>query len=579
MGLLMLQRVKRCFLLAASCSGLGCDLSDLTDGRAGGGGAGASGGSGAGASGPGPGGAATGGSGGSGAEGGIGGEGGAPCEVVSPFTWLAELGNANQQAVNGDDLLGAPPSSIRVASVTDALGGGFVLAIVTEGPSPFDGEGDGRALFLARFGSDGSLLAVRPHPQPPSSGQPFLISDVLVDDAGTVYVSGLVGRADVELQTDTTPILLPNTAPNEDLAGDTGVAAVVATFALDGRALSGARLESKTNNGSLTAPAIFRRGAEVGLAGVSRNGFTGLTCATLSATGNLTFGYVLMLTDSTLASCSRASRFEATLGTALDLTAATTDGDSIYVVGRYSAANAGNAITFRSTPAPAWLVELESNQGLLLSYDGATLAPRWVTTLAGVGIDDRVLGVGFDPASTTLWAAGTGSRGSVSAATSSISRRFSASSGMVGACDLEHPGSGTRAGLVALDTDGGCVATAGYSLGSEARAVVDGTPWVAGFAARDSRPSLTTFATAGPAPAVPYGMLFSPTATAADVTESGVLFGAQIAVRVEDLALVDGKVVVVGTMGERFLDLTCETSALPGGFDFFVGAIDPAAIP
>jgi hypothetical protein len=32
-------------------------------------------------------------------------------------------------------------------------------------------------------------------------------------------------------------------------------------------------------------------------------------------------------------------------------------------------------------------------------------------------------------------------------------------------------------------------------------------------------------------------------------------------------------------MGERFLDLTCETSAPPGGFDFFVGALDPAAIP
>jgi hypothetical protein len=574
----MLQRVKQCLVLAALPVVWACDLSDLTDGRAGGGGSGASGGTGG--SGPGPGGASTGGSGGSGAAGAAGGEGGAACEVESPFTWLVELGNAGVQAISSADLLGATASSIQVASIPEPLGGGFLLAIVTEGPSLFDDTGDGRALYLARYSAGGALEGVRAHPQPPTGGeQPFVIADLLVDDAGLVYATGLVGRADVTLQTETaTPLILTNTAPDGNLATDEGAAGLVMTFDAQGYALAGARLESKTTNGDLTAPKLFRFGGEVGITGVSRNGFTGLECTAVNATGNAKFGYVLVLEDPTLTQCARAFRFESTTAAALEISAATTDGASVYVGGRLSVSS-GDQINFHATPMPPWLVTSGGNQGMLLAFDGATLAPRWVTLVEGGGVDDRVLGVGFDPATTTLWAAGSGNRGGATSATSTVTRRFSATADPPTTCVIDHLGAGSRANVITLDANGSCLAAARLSAGSEARAVVDGTPRVAGFAVHDPTSSLTTYVVGEPAPSVANGLLLSPTQSRGTITPTGALVGGKIAVRIEDLALVDGEVVVVGTMGERFLDLTCETSPPPGGFDFFVGAIDPAAIP
>lgn len=556
---------------------MACDLSDLTDGRAGGGGSGAAGGSGA--SGPGPGGASIGGAGGSGAQGGAGGEGGA-CEVESPFTWLLELGNSTSQAIYTTDLLGVVASSIRVASVPEPLGGGFVLAIVTEGPSPFDGTGDGRTLYLARYSSEGMLEEVRAHPQPPGGGEHvFVLSDLFVDEGGTVYAAGLAGREDVTLLTATaTPLILPNTAPDGDLVGDDGAAALIMTFDLQGSALAGARLESKTTNGDLTAPKLFQLGDEVGVAGVSRNGFTGLACTALNATGNAKFGYVLVLEDATLTQCSRAFRFESTPSAALEISAATTDGASVFVGGRFSL-SAGDQINFHATPMPPWLLTSGGNQGLLLAFDGATLAPRWVTAVEGGGVDDRVFGLGFDAATSTLWAVGSGTRGGATAATSTVTRKFSATTETPTTCLLEHLGAGARANVLSLDPSGSCLAAARLSPGSETRATLDGTPWVAGFAAHDPASTLTTFVVGDPAPSVANGLILSPTQTRGAVSQTGALVGGKVAVRIEDLALVGGEVVVVGTMGERFLDLTCETSAPPGGFDFFVGALDPAAIP
>lgn len=554
-------------LLSIGLALAACDLSDLTDGRDGGGGVGATGGSG-GSGGVGAAGAA-GGAGGVGAVGGAGGQGGegAGCVVDSPFEWLVAIGNDGPQATVTAEASGAPLSSVRVAAASG--GEEFALAFATQGPSPFGGGEDVFALYVARFDASGALLSHAVHPQPPAVGSDFLVDDALLLSDGRLVVSWRRKAGMVELVVDGTP---------QSYDATVGTDAFVATFDSAGAALELVQLQSAAPTTGVGPHHLAEVGGDLVIAGTGRDGVVGLTsCAPLtnSVTGRHGYLYKVPLLGGSLSTCVDPRRFTASPGTALTITSMTSVGDTLYFAANFDLI-AGEKIDFEPTWSLTATVDVEYlEDALVLAMNASTMTFDWVTlvgsTAGGTNKNDVVSGLAVGP--DRVWFTGSSSGTTTSLV---VDRRFpGAGAGVL--CTAPHTATSQRAVVASLTLDGHCATASSLGAQSNGRALAfAGEPVALGDGMESSfDPSLVSRAFSDDDHTSGFALTLAEDAPATSI--AGLLFSDNGDVHVEDVAVLGGRLLIVGTMGEWFLDLTCPPVG-EKSHDFYVGLIDPAAL-
>ena len=563
----------RSFLLLAGVGVAACDLSDLTDGRDGGGGAGGVGGGGSG-------GTPTGGATSTGGIGGVGGTGGSCDSVETPFEWLIALGNDETQETRETELGDAALSSIKLA--VDPNNGQLVVGMVTRGGSLLPNEpAGGLTLYVARFAADGAYVSHHAHPQPdwvPGPLTQLVIDDVHVHSDGSTILTGRRGGGSVNFERQQGGPVIVDTAA-------AGTHVFIAAFDQEGYLTDASHLQSSETGLLAMGPhRAFSRDADLFIAGSTHKKLDEATfdCPLLNTTENRRHAYVysVQLQDGIgLGQCLSSRRFSVSNTSTLGISSAMVAEGRIFLTATFDLDDIEELEL-----EPTWILASTPTaqyrqDALVMALDPGSLTFDWVSLIKSTGNP-----VQLDTASQSalvgseLWVAGA-SNSSNPPTTLEVSRIFSEAPGQPVGCTGQHPTDEQHANVIALDLDGNCSSVGLYGANSTANFILPlpAAPLVLGQSMPSSFPGQMVSTTFTDPPAE-NGYVVKPLANDGLVTVDGFMFGGASPVRVDDAVLLDGRVVVAGSMGKRFLNLTCPEGPATQPYDFYIGMVDPSYV-
>jgi hypothetical protein len=512
---------------------------------------------------------------------------------------MIAIGNEESQAVSVTD--DAPtntlPSSIRVAEVPAALGGGFITVMLTTGvldlagPVGVDGA---RSIFVVHFSAAGEVIAAKAHTQPVEQvelpDQARSIDDIVVHETGRVFVVGRAGFLPLTLSSPDAPIELLTDGMHDD--------AFLAAFDLSGNALEAVRLvstgalaASDELKGAVQARGLVALDGEIGVVGYYHRGLSFIDgagqalplCPALPTANGTKNGFIMMLpAQAPLSGCSRARAFVGTGDVRISPTSVTASDSQLLLAADFDVRTNSNSVEQQLTlnTSPAWVldsaVDDHFSEAMVIALEQTMLTPEWVSLIeTSGGVNDHAAAVSVDEGG-TIWVVGKGVSINDVSNSIDVSRKFPSAAQT---CTRTINTLKSRGVITALSPTGDCQAVVDYAYESsiESSLVLNGTPWFGGYATTSAFPpgQLASYGAAG---LDPYGLLLSPTLEPANINAAGLLVGGPGRVRSYELSAVGDKILMAGIMSEGFLDLPCPSDAA-AQVDFFLALYDPAQGP